>query len=81
VTLTGSIVDGEALLQVLWVSFAAGIGVTVVFAVALVGATRAVDMSRDGRAPESVAYAVLALVAAAGVAAAVVLAIVVMTTK
>lgn len=77
----GSIVDGDALLKVVWVSFAAGIGVTAVFAVALVGTTRAVDMRRNGRGPEAAAFAALALVAAAGVVAAVVFAVVVMAHK
>jgi len=79
--LLDAIVDWEALLQVVWASAAAGIGVTVVFAIALVGATRAVDMRRDGHALEATAYAALAALAAAGVAAFVVFAIVVMTDK
>jgi hypothetical protein len=79
--LLGSAVDGKALLQVLWASFAAGIGVTVVFAIGIVGATRAMDMRRAGRAVGAGAYAALAILAAAGVAASVVFAIVVMTTK
>ena len=62
-------------------SIAAGLGVTAVFALALLGTTRAVDLRRNGRFPEAVAFAALALVASAGVAAAVVFAIVVMTHK
>ncbi len=80
-SLVGSIVDGHALLQVVWVSFAAGLGVTAVFAVAIVGTTRTVDMRRNGRGPEAVAYGALALVATVAVAAAVVLAVVVMAHK
>ena len=77
----GAIVDGGDLLEVIWVSFAAGLGVTAVFAIALAGATRTLDLRRDGRGFEATAYGALALVASAGVAAAVVLAIVVMTNK
>ena len=76
-----SVVDGKALLQVIWVSIAAGIGVTVVFAIGLVGATRAVDLSRDGHMAEAALYAALAVVATAAVLLAVVFAIVVMTNK
>jgi Na+/melibiose symporter-like transporter len=76
-----SVVDGKALLQVLWVSFAAGLGVTTVFAIGIVGATRTADMRRDGRTAEAIVYGAVALLATAGVAAAVVLAIVVMAHK
>jgi len=76
-----SVVDGKALLQVIWVSIAAGIGVTVVFAVGLVGATRAVDLSRDGHRVEAALFAALAVAATAAVLLAVVFAIVVMTDK
>ncbi len=38
-----SIVDTQALLEVIWVSLVAGIGVTAVYGVAIVGASRAVD--------------------------------------
>ena len=76
-----SVVEGKELLQVIWVSFATGIGVTAVFALGLVGATRALDLSRAGRRGAATAFGVLAALAAAGVALAVVLAIVVMTHK
>ena len=80
-TLVASIVDWNDMLQVIWVSFAAGLGVTVVFTLALLGATRFVDFRRDGRMVEATVFGVVAVVASAGVAAAVVLAIVVMTNK
>ena len=80
-SLLASIVDWDDMLAVVWVSFAAGLAVPTVFAIALLGTTRAVDMRRDGRAFESVVYGAVALVAAAGVAAAVVFAIVVMANK
>ena len=76
-----AVVDGDALLEVVWVSLAAGLGVTVGFAMGIVGAARAVDLRRDGHAVESAVWGALALIAALGVAAAVVLAIVAMTNK
>jgi hypothetical protein len=80
-TVLASVVDWHDLLQVIWVSIAAGLGVTAVFAIALVGATRAVDYRRNGHGPGALVFGALALVAGAGVAACVVLAIVVMVNK
>jgi hypothetical protein len=77
----GSIVDGEALLDVLWVSVVAGIGVTASYAAAILGATRAVDLSRSGRVGEATVFALLAVLGFALVVAAVVFGIVVMTDK
>jgi hypothetical protein len=75
------IVSVHDLLQVVWVSVVAGIGVTGAYAFAILGGTRAVDMSRAGRPVEAVVLGVLCAVALAAVAAAVVFGIVVMTTK
>ena len=79
--LIGVVVDGEALLEVVWASLLAGVGVTGVFGIAIVGATRAFDMSRDGKPVGAVAFGILGLVAAAIVVAAIVFGIVVMTAK
>jgi hypothetical protein len=81
VPVIGSIVDGEALLKVVWVSLASGIGVTFAFAVAIVGATRAVDSSREGRTAGTVAFGALTALALAVVAGAIALGIVVMTSR
>lgn len=80
-TVLGSIVAWHDMLQVIWVSIAAGLGVTTVFAIALVGATRAVDYRRGGHGPGALGFGALALLAAVGVVACVVLAIVVMINK
>jgi hypothetical protein len=80
-SLFGSIVDGNALLDVLWYSLLAGIGVTGIFAVAILGGTRAADASRAGRPAAATLFGALAVAALAGVAAAVVFGIVVMTQK
>lgn len=79
--LAESVVDWGAVLKVVWSSLAAGIGVTAAFALAILGATRAVDLRRDGRAFAAGGYAALMVLAFAGVVAAVVFGIVVMTQK
>jgi hypothetical protein len=68
-------------LEVIWVSALSGIGVTAAFAVALFGATRAIDLRRGGHTAAASVYVALMAVAGAGVAAAVVFGIVVMTQK
>ena len=77
----GAIVDGEALLQVVWASLLAGVGVTGVFGIAIVGAARALDMSRAGNPAGAAVYGAIGMLAAAVVVAAIVFGIVVMTTK
>lgn len=74
-------VDWDALLQVVWVSLLTGIGVTAVFAVAIYGATRAVDLSRDGRAAEAGLFGAVSVVALLVVGGAVIFGIVAMTDK
>ena len=80
-TLASSIVDWKTLGKVILWSFATGVGITVVFSLAILGASRFADMRRDGRAIEATGYAVLMAVALAVVAAAVVVGIVVMAKK
>ena len=75
------VVDWDALLEVVWVSLLAGIGVVVLYALALLGATRAADFSREGRVGEAAIFGVLCFVALAAVAASVVYGIIIMTTK
>jgi hypothetical protein len=79
--LAASIVDGHALLQLVWVGAAAGVGVTAAFGFALLGMSRATDLGRHGRSGEALLYGALGAVALAAVAAAVVYGIVVMTHK
>ncbi len=75
------VVDWRALADVVIYSLGAGIGVTAIFALSILGATRAVDLRRDGHSGAAVAYGALMLVAFAAVAAAVVGGILVMTQK
>ncbi len=75
------IVSGHDLLQVVWSSLAAGIGLTTAFAFAILGGARAVDLTRSGRSGEAAVFGLLCALALAVVAAAVVYGIVIMTQK
>jgi hypothetical protein len=74
-----SIVDWEALLTVVWASVAAGIGVTAAYGLVILGTTRAVDLSRDGRVAEAVLFGVVGALGIVTVCAAIVLGIVVLS--
>jgi hypothetical protein len=75
------VVQGKDLLQTLVASVVAGVGVTFVFSIAIWGAARFVDLSRDERPLAAGAAAALASLALVATAAAVVIGIVVMTKK
>jgi len=75
------VVDGEALLEMLWTASLAGLGVTTVYGIAIAGASRAVDLRRNGRPGEATVFAVIAALALVVVAGAVVFGVVVMTSK
>jgi hypothetical protein len=77
----GTVVDWETLGEVAVASLAAGVGVTVSFSLAILGATRMVEMRRDGRGVEAGAYAALMIIALVLSAAAVTFGVIVMTTK
>jgi hypothetical protein len=79
--IASDVIDGHALVQLLWVGAASGIGVTAAFGVALLGVVRATDLSRNGRAAQAVVYGVVGVLGLAAVAAAVVYGIVIMTQK
>jgi hypothetical protein len=79
--LFGAIADTKALLQVVVASLAAGIGATVAFSLAILGATRFADLRRDERPLEAVAFGVLTLVCILASIAAVVVGLIVMTSK
>ena len=57
-----SIVDTDALLQVIWVSLLAGVGVPACFGLAILGSTRAIEFGRDGRIAEAAVFAVVGVV-------------------
>jgi hypothetical protein len=76
-----TIVDTQALLKTIAASFIAGVGVTMIFSIAILGASRFADMNRDGRPAAAVAFGLLGVVALLAAGAAVVVGIVVMTRK
>ena len=76
-----AIVDWQALGEVILVSFAAGVGVTLAFSLAILGAIRFADMRRDHRIVEATVYAVIGLAGLAVSLASVVIGIVLMTQK
>ena len=73
-----TVVDWDALLQVIWVSLRAGVGVTAAWGFALLGTTRALENGRDGRMGEAVIYGVVGTAGFAAVIAAVVFSIVIL---
>jgi hypothetical protein len=77
----GTIVDTKALLQTVWVSLVAGLGVTLVFSIMVFGVTRLADLRRDDRPFLAAAAGALAGLALIVTVAAIVLGIVVMTRK
>ena len=74
-----TVVDWDALLQVIWVSLVAGVGVTAAWGFALLGSTRAIEVGRAGRAAEAAIYAVVGVVGLVAVVAAIVFGIVILT--
>ena len=72
-------IDFHALGQVIWVSLVAGVGVTVLFSLVILGFGKASEARRAGTA--AYGYAALAVVAMLVFAAAVVFAVTVMLSK
>jgi len=76
-----TIVDTQALLKTVVAAFVAGVGVTLIFSLAILGASRFADMSRDGRPAAAIAFGVVGLAALLAALAAVTIGIIVMTRK
>ena len=76
-----TIVDTEALLKTIVAAFIAGVGVTLIFSLAILGASRFADLSRDGRLAGAIAFGALAAVALLAALVAVAVGIIVMTRK
>jgi hypothetical protein len=74
-----SIVDWDALLTVVWASLAAGIGVTAAYGLVILGGTRALELTRDGRVGEAVLFGVVGVAGVVTVVVAIVLGIVVLS--
>jgi hypothetical protein len=56
-------VDGHLLVQVIWVSLLAGVGISTLFSLVILGAARAGDARRAGRGGAAAVFVALAVVA------------------
>jgi len=74
-------VDTHLLWQVIWVSALAGVGISALFSLVILGGSRASDARRAGQGGAAAAYAALAVIAFLLFAAGVVLGVQVMLTK
>ena len=74
-----TVVDWDAILQVVWVSLLSGVGVTAAWAFALLGWTRALEYGRDRRTGEAVIYGTVGVAGLAIVLGAVVFGILILT--
>jgi hypothetical protein len=79
--LADKIVNWATLGKVVAAALVAGIGVTAAFSIAVLGATRHVEMRRDGRGAGASLFAVLGVVGAGLCIGAIVLGIIVMSSK
>ncbi|MBA3261860.1 MAG: hypothetical protein H0T69_05220 [Thermoleophilaceae bacterium] len=74
-------IDWDTLVTVIWASLLAGIGVTAAYGLAILGATRAADLGREGRVAEAGVYALIGVIGLGTVLAAIVFGIVVLSGK
>jgi uncharacterized membrane protein len=77
----GAAIDTGALLKMLYTSLAASIGISIIFATAILGAIRAGELRRAGRRSASSAYAVLATIGVALVVAVMVCGVILVAQK
>ena len=75
------IVDWAVLFEMIYQALAAGVGVALAFSVAVASSTRFADEVRENRMTRAALYGVVAAVGLIAVLAAIVLGIVVMTSK
>jgi hypothetical protein len=75
------VVETKELVETVIASLVGGIGVTVVFSIAIWGSARFADLSRNDRPVAAAGAAAVAVLALAVTAASIVLGIVVMTSK
>jgi cytochrome c biogenesis protein CcdA len=74
-------VDTKALLETVIASFVAGVGITIVFSFAIYGAARFSELARAGRNAAAIGFGALGVASGLAFVAAIVVGIVVMTTK
>ena len=65
----------------IWSAALAGLGATAAYGLAILGATRAVDLGRERRMGEAAVYVVIGVLGVATVVAAIVFGIVVLSSK
>jgi hypothetical protein len=80
-TLAGNVVDWDLIFQVVYSALGVALAVAVAFSVAVAGSTRFADERRDGATVRATVWAVLAVLGVLVCLAAIVLGIVVMSTK
>ena len=76
-----TVVDTEALWQTIVAALAAGVGTTFVFSIAILGAARFAEANRDGRPAQAAFFATVGIPGLVATVAAVVIGVIVMTTK
>ncbi len=79
--LLAQVIDVGDLVNVIWTSIVAGIGVCIVFSLAINGFARATDMRREGNGVAAAGFMALGIVSLAAVLALVVFGVIVMTSK
>ena len=80
-TTLATVVDTKALWQTVAAAFVAGVGTTIVFSLAILGAARFSEASREGKGGHAIAFGALAILGLLATIAAVVVGVIVMTTK
>jgi hypothetical protein len=76
-----AVVDGDSLLQVIWVSIVAGLGLTLVFSLAIASGARAGQARRSGAGAAAIAWYVCTGLCGLLCGAAVVIGVLVMLSK
>ena len=80
-TVLATIVDTKALWETVVAAFVAGVGVTTIFSIVILGFARSAEATRTGRSAEALVFALVAAAGLLATAAAIVIAVIVMTTK
>lgn len=80
-TILATVIDTAALLEVIWVSFAAGVGLTLAFSLAIASASRAGQQRRSGTVAGAVFWWLITAVCAMVCVVAVVSGVAVMLSK
>ena len=74
-------IDTGALAKTVAAAFISGVGITLVFSVAIYGMSRFAELGREGRNSAAIAYGSIGMVAGLAFVAAIVVGIIVMTSK